>query len=247
MGERAGKVHSPQLVYPIASALFLAVTVWGFRHFFFEGGAYPGRDITPPIRLLVILHGIAMSVWMRVAVVQPWLVFAGRRKLHMAIGKGGAALGAVLVALGVATAIMSARVTPPDATFGPLNPTQFLLVPLASMLAFGVCLGVGVAKRRRPEVHRAAMFLATLCLLPAALDRIDQVRDAYAPTLLYTLWGPFFSALVLGAGVLLVRSLWARRPDRVLALGLAGLTAVFAIAYQIAKTDAWVRVASLVV
>src|SRR5688572_18691285 len=76
--------HS-RLFYSIASIALLALTFIGFRFFYLHMQAFPGRPLTPPIRTLVIAHGVSMTVWMLLAVVQPLLVAANRKRVHMAL------------------------------------------------------------------------------------------------------------------------------------------------------------------
>ena len=68
--------------YAVATVLLLVLVISGFHFFHFEGRAYPGaRELTPPIRMLLITHGVAMSAWMLLAIVQPLLVAQSRVKL----------------------------------------------------------------------------------------------------------------------------------------------------------------------
>ena len=48
-------------VFHVGTALLLlSLVLWGFHHFYFSGQAYPGRPLTPPIRTLVIAHGVTI-------------------------------------------------------------------------------------------------------------------------------------------------------------------------------------------
>jgi hypothetical protein len=42
-----------------------------------HGKAYPGRELAPEIRTLLIPHGIGMSAWFLLFLVQPLLIVAG--------------------------------------------------------------------------------------------------------------------------------------------------------------------------
>jgi hypothetical protein len=54
-----------------------------------------------------------MTLWMLLFLVQPLLIVARNRRLHMTLGKIGAVLAAAIVVVGVKTAIESVRVSPP--------------------------------------------------------------------------------------------------------------------------------------
>ena len=105
------KPAAERYFYFIATALLLVLTVIGFQLFYFHGQAYPGRPLTPPIKNLVITHGLAMSLWMLLALVQPFLVASGNRRLHMMVGRGAAVIAVGLVVLGFRLGVASASVT----------------------------------------------------------------------------------------------------------------------------------------
>lgn len=232
--------------YPFAGVAMLALTVVGFQLFYFKGQSYPGRPITPPIKLLVIAHGVSMSVWIVLFAVQPVLVGLRKRKLHMALGRLGAMLALVIVVLGVAIGIASARVSPPEMVIWGLSPARFMAVPLISVVIFGGCVAVGVWKRRKPDVHRAAMFLGTLATISAAVSRIDPLNALYAGTVFDRLLGPFVFSLLIGGVLVAVRCVLSRRIERPLALGYAGLVLASWGILALARTDAWMAFASLV-
>lgn len=233
--------------YSAAALLVAVLTVVGFRDFYLHGKAYPGREITPPIRWLVITHGLSMSLWILLLIAQPPLILSRNHRLHMTLGRIGAGLAAVIVVVGFATSTRSAAVTPMDVTFGPLNPRQFMAVPYAAMIMFALYVGIGVWQRRRPEIHRPMMFLATLGALTAALDRIDFLRNLYVSTIFYRIWGPFFSALAIGLLLLGLKCAIARSFDRWFALGLGGLILFFGVMYQLAPTSLWASFTNLVI
>ena len=63
-------------LYPAFAVLLLVSTLLGFQQFYLYGKAYPGREILPQSRLLIIAHGVAMSCWIVLFVVQPLLLSA---------------------------------------------------------------------------------------------------------------------------------------------------------------------------
>ena len=242
--ERSGALR---YFYSIASVVMLGLVLIGFRHFFFHGQAYPGRPITPSIRTVIITHSIAMSCWLILSIIQPLLIATRRRRVHMALGRIGAVIASVIVVLGLVVATKSTAVVIPDETFGALTPEQFMALSYATALTFGLFVAIGVWYRRRPDIHKPMMFLATLGLLPAAMDRIDAVRELYSKTFLYSIWGPFFSTLVIGALVFILICVLSRRFDRWFAIGLSGLFLIYAVTMQLATTSAWVWFAKLLV
>lgn len=149
-----------RLFYTGAAALLLILMFLGFQQFYLHGKAFPNRELTPPIRTLLNLHGTAMSAWMLLFLAQPLLIVSGNRRVHMMLGRIGAVLAGCIVFLGLRVGIESARVNPPDMKIWGLVPKQFMAIPVISILIFAVFVIAGVWNRRRPEVHRPMMCWA---------------------------------------------------------------------------------------
>ncbi len=119
--------------------------------------------------LLVHLHGIVMTSWVVLFVVQVSLVATGRTRTHQRLGVFGAILAVLIVIVGVLTAIAGAA---RGATPGP-PALQFLAVPLFDMLAFSILVGTALyVRRRRLDIHKRLMLLAAVNLLAPAIARI---------------------------------------------------------------------------
>ncbi|MCC7407070.1 MAG: hypothetical protein IT442_03305 [Phycisphaeraceae bacterium] len=244
---RVAPFKAARWFYPFTGVLMLAYTLIGFQLFYFHGQSYPGRPITPPIRTLVIAHGVAMAAWIILFILQPTLVAVNKRRVHMTLGWFGLALAAVILVLGLMIGVQSARVTPPEAMILGFNPKQFLAVPLLSVIFFAIMVGIGIWKRRRPEIHRVMMLTANLVIVSAALSRIDVLTHLYTGTVWDRLFGPFFTAVVTGAVLLLLRSVLIKSFDRWLAIGFVVLTAFSIFTVTLARTSAWDAFASTLV
>jgi presenilin-like A22 family membrane protease len=180
-------------------------------------------------------------------ILQPLLILVRKRRVHMAVGKVGVALAAVIVVLGMWLAIRSATVTPPEALIWGVHPKQFMVVPFTAVLLFAGFVGAGVKYRRKPQVHRTMMVLATLAVLSAPISRIDLLNVLYVGTAWERLLGPFVMTMLLS--ILLVGTRWVmtRSLDRLLAVGVAGLLVLSVGIWQLAPTAAWNHFASLFV
>ena len=244
-------VHSPVRLsflgrhfYLLASLGLLLLTAIGFRFFYLEGKAYPGRELAPPIRSLLIGHGVLMTVWMLFAVVQPLLVSLQRKRLHLALGRLGALIALGVFITGLRTGIEAARVAPPDLRIFGLLPKDFLTVPVGSILLFGGFVGAGVLWRRRPAWHRPLMLLASLTAVSAALGRIEVVNAWYAGTWLEQTFSAFLTMNLIGLGLLGLRSLSLRRLDLPFAAAWGGML-LGSLAFSLsARTAAWQNVAN---
>jgi hypothetical protein len=242
--KRPESPNRARLFYTGAAALLLVVVFIGFQQFYLHGKAYPKRELTPPIRTLLILHGCTMTGWMLLFLLQPLLIVFGNRRLHMILGRVGAVLAAGIVFLGLRVGIEAARVNPPSLKIWGLAPPQFLAIPIFTILIFAVFVIAGVWNRRRPEVHRPMMLLSVLAAIAAAIDRIDAIRSLYSGSVWGTIFGPFFGMLVIGLLLLIVKWLLTRSWDRWYATGYAGLVVSSALIMRLATTSAWNHFAS---
>lgn len=233
-----------RLFYFGVAALLLTLMLLGFQQFYLHGKAFPNRELAPPIRTLLILHGIGMSAWVLLFLVQPLLIVAGNRREHMMLGRIGAVLAACIVILGFRLGIESTLISPPDMRIWGLAPKQFMAVPIVGIMIFAGYVIVGVWNRRRPEVHRPVMLLATMAAMPAAVSRIDFISVLYHGTVWETVFGPFFGTLVIGAFFLVMKCLLTRSLNRWFAMGYAGLVVSSALIMQLATTSAWDHFAS---
>jgi uncharacterized membrane protein YozB (DUF420 family) len=199
-------------------AVLAIVTVFvGFAPTYYLAPLFGSR----PLRALVHLHGLLMTAWLVLFLVQVSLIATRRVAIHRRMGVAGATLAVAILVVGYMTAVTAAKlgVTPPG---GP-PPLAFLAVPLGTLTAFGVLVSLAVYYRRRPETHKRLMLLSTIAILAPALARMHFIGGggppvAIAGTTLYVLacmgydrWAhgrihPVF----LWGGVLLILSLPAR-------------------------------------
>jgi len=126
-----------------------------------------------PLPLLVHIHAAIFTAWIALFFVQARLVAARRTDIHRKLGVAGGLLAALMVTVGLATAINAAR-HGPSVTSGPpdIPPLVFLVIPLGDIFIFTLLVSAGFLWRRKPEIHKRLMLLATLAILPPAVARI---------------------------------------------------------------------------
>lgn len=127
---------------------------------FFDTPAIPNR--------IVHLHGLVMTMWVVLFVVQVALVATKRTRVHQRLGIAGAVLACLVFVVGVVTALVAAA---RGASPGP-PPLQFLIIPLGDMLSFAVLIGLALYYRRRMDIHKRLMLMAAINLLTPAIARI---------------------------------------------------------------------------
>jgi len=232
-----------RLFYLGAAVFLLIMMLIGFQQFYLYGKAYPSREIAAPIRTLVVLHGISMSAWVLLFLVQSLLIVRGKYNIHRMLGIIGAVIAVAIFILGIQVAVEAIRISPAGLMIWSLTPKQFMAVPIVNMLVFAIFVIAGILNRRQPYIHRPMMLLSMLSVYSAAISRIDAISDLYRGTIFETLLGPYFSTLVVGALFFLIIWLITRTLDRVYAIGYTGLVIVNFAVIWLAKTETWDRFA----
>ena len=133
-----------------------------------------------PLMPLLHLHGLVFSSWLVLFVIQTTLVAAHRTDIHRRLGITGGVIAVLMILIGFTTALVRAKqgATPvPD-----VSPLSFLVVPFGDMTVFAILIGAGFYYRRRPDVHKRLMLLATISILAAAIARLPfEIMKAGPP------------------------------------------------------------------
>jgi hypothetical protein len=125
------------------------------------GGSYYGI-VTGTGRLpwLVEIHAAVFALWLVLFITQALLVATRRVAVHRRLGLAAVALAAAMIALGYKTAIEGARRG--FALDGSNDSLGYMVFPLGSVVGFTALIAAGLWHRRRPEVHKRLMLLATV-------------------------------------------------------------------------------------
>ncbi|MCA1621677.1 MAG: hypothetical protein LC795_20875 [Acidobacteria bacterium] len=181
---------------------------------------------------LLHLHGVVFTSWLALLLAQTLLVAANRTRLHRRLGVAGGVLAALMVVVGCVTAVVRAKIigVPPGAP----DPLVFLTVPLGDMLVFAILVGAGFYHRRRPDVHKRLMLLATIAILPAATARLPFAFIQQAGPL------AFFGLADLFIVICLVYDLVSRRrPHRATVWGGLLIVVSHPLRFVVGSTRAW--------
>ena len=174
-----------------AAVVVLLVAVGGFARTYYLKVAFA----TPALSALVHLHAALMTLWIALFVVQTRFIAAQRIDLHRRAGMFGVVLIVSIVAVGIPTAIASARhgITVPG-----MSPLMFLVLPLGTAIVFALFASAAVLYRRRSDIHKRLMLLATLSILTPAIARVpwDAFR-AVGPLLFLGLTDAIVLAFVI--------------------------------------------------
>ena len=153
--------------YFAMAVLTAAVVVIGFAPKFDARMLHPSHPA--PISLWV--HTVVFTGWVILLLVQTGLVQAGKASLHRTLGMASSILGVVLPIVGAWVAIDTGH---EKVLEGKTGGESFLLVPLSDMVFFAALFGLGLWWRKRPELHRRLMLLASVSLTVAAFARFPK-------------------------------------------------------------------------
>jgi len=190
----------------------------------------------PPLMPLLHLHGAVFTSWIVFFLVQNVLVAANRTRVHRRLGTVGAAIAALVVVVGALTAII--RTKQNFALTGDTDSLAFLVIPLGDMLLFASLVGAGFYFRRRADVHKRLMLLATVVILDAAVSRLPfEFLKAGPPA--------FFALTDLSiVACLLYDLITRRRVHSATAWGGSAIVASQLLRMVIGSTQAWIALAA---
>jgi hypothetical protein len=121
---------------------------------------------------VLYLHAAVFSGWMVLLFTQVVLVHHRKIRVHQGLGQLAIYYGLLVLLLGLvvtftepARHVMTGVATLDEAA-------GFLLLPLVDMLLFAGFFGAGIVFRRRKELHKRLMVLATVALLFAPAARL---------------------------------------------------------------------------
>lgn len=149
---------------------------------------------SPPLIPLLHLHGLVFTSWIVLLLTQTTLVAANRTDIHRRLGIAGGVIAVTMVVVGTTTAIIRAR---QGAAPGGTPPLVFLAIPLFDMLVFSGLVSAGFYYRRRPDVHKRLMVLATISILSAAIARLPFGILKAGPPAFFGLTDLFIVACIL--------------------------------------------------
>lgn len=189
-----------------------------------------------PLSTLLLVHGIVMTTWFVVFGVQVWLVEAGRVRLHRRLGVFGLFVAALVMYVGYAAAVDAGRrgVGP---AFG-VTPMMFMAIPLFDMPVFALLVGIAAWQRRRPDIHKRLMLLASLGMLTPAIARIPLplIQEGGPPVF-------FGLALTIVLACVAADTLKNRRLHPACGWGGALIVAMVPLRVLVAETATWARIA----
>lgn len=128
---------------------------------------------TPALPLLLHLHGLIFTLWFALFFIQVRLVVRHRIDLHRRLGIVGAVLAPLAACVAIAVAFHAGRrsysANPGSLTALSVRP---LAVDFGSSLTFALLVVAALYFRRRGDIHKRLMVLASCGLLLPAVGRL---------------------------------------------------------------------------
>jgi hypothetical protein len=226
--------RSDRRLFAAVAWLFPLIIVVGFARTYYLKSMFG----TPPLpSRLVQAHGLVMTLWVALFVIQIWLVRAKRVATHRSLGTLGIGLGAALAVTAFFTAVAAAKFgsasTPPG-----FPPLEFLAVPFFDLVMFIGLFGAAIVRRRRPADHKRLMLLTAVNFLPPALGRIPvPALQALGPVIFVGV------PVLLTIGLLIYDRRRTGRMNRAFLAGAIALVLSYPLRFGLSGTDAWHRFA----
>jgi hypothetical protein len=215
----------------MAVAILITVFAGFSRTYFLRRYFTPG-----PLLPLLHLHGLIFSSWIALFITQTALVAAKRIRTHMILGIAGGVIAALMVVVGSVTAVIRAKGPSPIPN---VNPLSFLTIPLGDMLVFAILVSAAFYFRRRADVHKRLMLLATIGILPAAVARLPfAFIQQYGPLAFFGLSDLFIIPCLIFDFVT------RGRPHRATMLAGALIVISHPLRLMIGTTNAWLAFAT---
>lgn len=168
-------------------------------------------------RQVIHFHATVYFGWLALFMVQAWFAASGRLALHMKVGRVGMIYGCAMILVGLLVTFsqFADRVAAGDFA----QAQSRLLYPFTDMLIFPVFFGAAIAYRRKPEIHKRWMIVASTYLLVAAVLRMPIIGSTRSQALFIGIW---ITPIVLAMAHDFVKQ---RLIHPVYVIGIAGLAA----------------------
>ncbi len=145
--------------------------------------------------LFIHVHALVMVVWMVLFITQVALAATRRVPLHRKVGQFGVFWGVVVLVVGTVTAVLRFATMTADGLVEPAR--QFVIWPLLDMVIFAAFFVPAVLYRRKPDIHKRLMIVATTNLLVAAVFRAVGLDTPVQHLAFVLLWlSPIFIAMI---------------------------------------------------
>ena len=171
--------------------VMVAIVAAGFWPSYF--GLLFGNELEK--ELFIHVHAFVYVSWIALFITQIALVATRRVALHQKVGQFGMFLGMVVLVVGTVTAVLRFATMTADGLVEPAR--QFVIWPLLDMVIFAAFFVPAILYRRKPDIHKRLMIIATTNLIVAAVFRAVGLDTPILHLAFVLLWlSPIFIAMI---------------------------------------------------
>lgn len=178
--------------YGIMGIVILLFAFAGFASSYFMPIAAGSFSHPNPV---IHLHAAMALLWLLIFITQAHLVANGNSALHRRIGMAGAVVGAAFVLTALPTIYyMITSGLASDDPFRRFNAEVVSIAAVSDLVFFVPLLAFAIMRRRRPEVHKRLMLLATCFFAgPGVFRLIFSIFGTVEPPI-----GPIVDIIIAG-------------------------------------------------
>jgi hypothetical protein len=150
-----------------AHATLLVIVLLGFSPSFYLRSAF--HHITQ-LPALLYVHGVVLTGWFLLTVVQGWLIRARRLRLHRQLGYIAAGYAAIVIVLGM---LANLRLIPEIDS--PSDGDNIVVWGnFFTLMMFAAFVALAVVFRKKPDAHKRLILLASISIVGPALARLPR-------------------------------------------------------------------------
>jgi hypothetical protein len=167
--DRVGQTRPRDTFYTWVTVCTFLIIFAGFARTYYLKALFG----TPALPLLLHLHGLIFTLWFALFFIQARLIARHRVDLHRRLGIFGAVLAPVAACVAIAVAFHAGRrsylANPTSVTVHSVRP---LALDFGSSLTFALLVAAALYFRRRGDIHKRLMVLASCGLLLPGVGRL---------------------------------------------------------------------------
>ena len=174
---------------PLSRSFYLALGLWmvalvvvGFWPTYYGPLLSGTFDLKP----IVEIHAVVFSGWIVLFVAQTFLVYTGRLKWHRKVG--WFAVGYATLMVGVVITALAMRFSDHMAAGDIREAHRSLVISSVDLLLFSGFLTAAIAYRKKAQIHKRLIIVATVVLMGPAVGRMTFLSAV--PLLLLLLHSP---------------------------------------------------------
>jgi hypothetical protein len=161
--------------------------------------SYYLRDLfqSPALDKFLQVHGLVMSAWIALLMIQVVLISTKRVAWHRRLGTFGISVATLVFAMGAAGTFRAAAREVAAHSDEVNAQLEVLALELMQIVLFAAFFSMAIWQANQPAVHKRLMVLATLCILPNPLVRIFVNFHVDTISAFLMIWAALVLAIIL--------------------------------------------------